>query len=66
MSYAYAHGFIGYYGDANGTDMEVFAGEVKLGGMPLELPLRGSLFHITHAFYHQDLMTFLKNFCSCH
>jgi len=38
---------------------KVFAGEVKLGGMPPDTPrlallLRASLFHITHDFYHND------------
>ena len=44
---------------------KVSAGEVKLGGMlpdtpRLALPLRASLFYITHDFYHYDLMTILK------
>jgi len=48
---------------------KVSAGEMKLGGMSpdtprLALPLRVSLFYITHDFYHYDSMTLLKNFCT--
>jgi len=50
---------------------EVSAGEVKLGGMApdtskLVLHLPASLFHITHDFYHYNLMTLLKNVCTRH
>jgi len=46
---------------------KVSAGEVKHGGMvsdtlKLVLHLPASLFHITHDFYHYDLITLLKNF----
>jgi len=45
---------------------KVSAVKVKLGGMPpdtprVALPLRASLYYITHDFYHYDLMTLLKN-----
>jgi len=48
---------------------KVSAEEVRLGRMPpdtprLTVPLRASLFYITHDFYHYDLMTVLKNFCT--
>ena len=48
----------------------VSAGEGKLGGMTpdtlkLALHLPASVFHITHDFYHYDLMT-LKNVCTRH
>ena len=38
---------------------KVFAGEVKLGGVPPDTPrlallLWASLFHITHGFYHYN------------
>ena len=51
---------------------KVSAGEVKLGGMApdnskLVLHLPASLFHITHDFYHYDLvMTLLKDVCTRH
>jgi len=50
---------------------EVSAGEVKLGDMAPDTPklvlhLPVSLFHITHDFYHYDLMTLLKNVCTRH
>jgi len=50
---------------------EVSVGEVKLGGMAPDTPklvlhLPASLFHITHDLYHYDLMTLLKNVCTCH
>jgi len=63
------HGFIGYYGDVRGTDMEslCWRGETD-GHAPrhpsLAFPLRVLLLHITHDFYHYDLMFLLKNFCT--
>ena len=56
------HGFIACYGDVHRTGMESLCWRGETGGMPpdtltLALPLRASLFHITHNFYHYDLMT---------
>jgi len=50
---------------------KVSVGKMKLEGMPpetlrLTLAIQVSLFHITHNFYHCDLMTLHKNFCTRH
>ena len=64
-----AHGFIGCYGYVHGTDMESLCWRGETRGVPPVIPrlallLRASHFHITHYFYHYDLMTLLKNFCT--
>ena len=58
-------------GDVRVTELEVFAGEVKLGACP-QTPLawhylfRVSFFHTTRDFYVYDLIPLFENFCTRH
>jgi len=63
------HAFIGCYGDVHGTDMESLCWRGESRVVPPDiprsaLPLRASLFHVTHDLYDYDLMTLLKNICT--